>query len=519
MDRHEGFFPETVDEQVDQLARTPLRQQFPNASLVHDLRDVYAESEEAQMLASVWEHLVEHIEENEAQPQPGVEKKQPLNTKILHHGRFSHMQQHPLPLKQHPARRWSLVAAILFAVLLVGGMAWGFHLVQHPKTTAASPTRLTPKNTPKAANSAPSGLYLGGQDEVLRADIKTGAVIWHATLKPAPNAPPAFQQGSANNLVVAGDTVYVADQNGIFYAINAQNGALRWSHTFMMEMGKPFVAEGVLYLPVSDTAKGYVYAFDPSKGTELTRYQFPVSSLDPFFNASVANKVLYVTGFYDLFAINLADGKQLWHQQISQQQILSAPQVIDGILYTSSSEVSHHSANEAQDSSIYAFNARNGDRIWQSSKMNGFVFNITVANHAVYCGAQNHHVYAYDEHDGHLLWTRNIGGDALGAPQVADGVVYFDAPQAGNPQFVGIVALNAVDGSVKWRKPNVSGQMFPSFVVANGVVYVPNASFSGQRTSGGVVTYATTYALKASDGMVVWTSKFSMEAVSMAVIP
>lgn len=519
MDRQEGFFPETVDEQVDQLASFPLHEQFSDSSLIHDLRDVYTESEEAQMLASVWERLVEHIEESEAQYQPGAKKRQPQNAKILHRGRIQYMQQQTFHRQQSSARRWSLIAAILCAALLVGSMAWVFTLVRHPNTTAASPNRVTTKHTPQATSSTPSGLYLGGQNGVLRVDVNTGAVIWHVTVNPAPSAPAAFKQSAVNNLVVVDDTVYATDQDGIFYAFNAQNGAIRWSHTFLMEMSKPFIADGVLYIPATDSKKGYVYAFNPNNGTELKRYQFPVSSLDPYFNVSVTNNALYVTGFYTLFALNLADGSQLWQKQISQQQILNAPQVIDGVLYTSSSEVSQHNQNEAQDSYIYAFNARNGNQLWQSSKINGFVFNITVANNAIYCGAQNHHVYAYDEHDGHLLWTQDIGGDALGAPQVTDGFVYFDAPQAGLPQFVGIVALNATDGSVKWRKPNISSQMFPSFGLANGVLYVPNVSPTAKRTSGGVEPSFTAYALKAADGTVVWTSKLPMEAQSMAVIP
>jgi hypothetical protein len=59
--RDESFSPETVDEQIDQLLRTPRQQEPENSSpaqMVHMLQGIY---EGDPRLQRVWERLADHL--------------------------------------------------------------------------------------------------------------------------------------------------------------------------------------------------------------------------------------------------------------------------------------------------------------------------------------------------------------------------------------------------------------------------------------------------------------------------
>ncbi|HET8845122.1 MAG TPA: PQQ-binding-like beta-propeller repeat protein [Ktedonobacteraceae bacterium] len=102
------------------------------------------------------------------------------------------------------------------------------------------------------------------------------------------------------------------------------------------------------------------------------------------------------------------------------------------------------------------------------------------------------------------MWAQNIQGNALSEPQVANGTVYFSAERISNAPFAGIVALNAATGAVRWTKPDISSQDLTGFVLVDGILYIPDG---------------LTYALKASDGSVVWNKAISEGAMSVVVIP
>ena len=74
--RDESFSPETVDEQIDQLLRTPQQQEPANSSptqMVHMLQGIY---EEDPRLQRVWERLADHLPTTHSTGEP--REKQPL---------------------------------------------------------------------------------------------------------------------------------------------------------------------------------------------------------------------------------------------------------------------------------------------------------------------------------------------------------------------------------------------------------------------------------------------------------
>ena len=69
---------------------------------------------------------------------------------------------------------------------------------------------------------------------------------------------------------VAGDTVYVGSASGMFYALRASTGVLRWRKRVGAMATAPVPAGGLLYL---GTADGALVVLDAQTGVERWRYQ------------------------------------------------------------------------------------------------------------------------------------------------------------------------------------------------------------------------------------------------------
>lgn len=410
--------------------------------------------------------------------------------------------------------RLGMVAAVLFAVILVGSVLWTLTLARLHSTGPAAPSAPVKKAQEQNVQNVPSsppGVYVGTGDGVYRVDVKTGKAIWRYVIKADPNAPPAFTNAAVSAPpVVSGNTVYAASQNGKLYAINAKSGSLRWSHDFQMEINEPFMADGLLYI-AANFDDSYIYALNPADGSVHARYHIvSPNPLESFATATVANDVLYTTTMNTIQALRLSDGKQIWHAAIDATQNFGTPQLVDGVLYVASSHVSEKTANEPQDSYVYTFNAQTGAKIWQSIDITGFVLSTpSIADGVVYCGSQNGFAYAFNAHSGKLLWQRNPGGPTYPAPEEENGVVFagYATASGGGVTSGGIVAWNA-DGTLRWRKliPGYMGD--DPLVVHNGVVY---ANPMSDRL----------YALNAQDGSTLWTFQtpgFSFQPMIVTVI-
>src|SRR5579884_3256996 len=112
------FAPESVDEQIEQLLlqdRVQEDKATSQARMVHDLQDVYAEEE---VLAHVWNSLVEHMENKNnihRQDVQDEQAEQPQTAPL----EWDHSIK---PIRSARYSRFSLVAAVLLAALVVGSM-------------------------------------------------------------------------------------------------------------------------------------------------------------------------------------------------------------------------------------------------------------------------------------------------------------------------------------------------------------------------------------------------------------
>ena len=401
---------------------------------------------------------------------------------------------------QTPQRRAGTIVAFLFVTLLVGSLVFVLNIVHHSPGVASSPS---------LASASQLGVYIGSGDGFLyKLNATSGSLQWHQKIadRHIP-APPT----------VAGGVVYTGSLNGSVYALNSATGSQLWNYqTGSSVLSSPAVVNGAVYVGSSDN---YLYALNAKSGSLLWRYNAatgtgatpPSTAAVNVGTAVVVNGVVYghasdeVNHSY-LFALDAANGTQLWRTQINDQ-IFSNMQVDNSGVYIASWAITHQGGSGTTDSYVYAFNAKDGTQTWRSAKIGDVILSApAVANGVVYIGSKDTYVYALDVRTGSRLWRYHTGGAIYTSPQVVNGVLYAGVASsvstvANNLKINtavdststsgSIVALDAVKGTQRWQHP--LGKYLGTPLVVNGsVVYV--------GTDDNFV-----YALSATGGSQVWS--------------
>ncbi len=499
------FTPEAVDEEIDRLCRDSYlpTSPSPDAQMLQELRAL-CQSDESR-LQHIWARLAA-----QAQQQEQEITKLPVDIQYYQQRKLQDQLQSGTPTHEHflmdvpayddqrherkanddpspgkPAqkkntlRRLSLFLSQLVAVLIIGSLlfvpTWMGY--QH----AASPNQVHQTQQDIISHS----VYLSNEQGVMGVNTTNGHGRWTYTI-------PNYALGLPANPIVDNNTVYTESQDSV-YAINAMTGASRWLHTFPSQLSpyqttksRLVLAKNAIYVPVVFME---VDKLDATNGKLLQTYRPRLNT--NIVSIAVENDALYVFGRFDMCALRLSDGKQLWHQQnLDQSQVLGVPHVVNGTFYTiASSDVNWPYADPASTSHIEAFEAGSGNLLWQSTPIKGSVTDISINNGIIYDGSTNGSVSAYDMKTGGTLWSTTISGISFSgniAPLVDTDTIYM---LANDPtlsyQSVGIIALDAVNGRIKWQYPgdgtlmkHMGGHLFNPPVVQNGVVFV-NDSISG----------------------------------------
>jgi outer membrane protein assembly factor BamB len=162
--------------------------------------------------------------------------------------------------------------------------------------------------------------------------IATGAILWQRIVS-------SNESGFFTGIVISDGAIYITDDSGMLYSLNAANGNSNWTYP-----------AGATQLSTPVTAGGIVYVTD-DRGT--------------------------------LHAITTASGKQVWtHQTISSGEI--GPAVSGGKLYVSTGLA------------LQALDAKTGNAVWSYTAPNAgaFVSTPAVAKGLVFVGSTNDNLYA-----------------------------------------------------------------------------------------------------------------------------
>jgi outer membrane protein assembly factor BamB len=211
-------------------------------------------------------------------------------------------------------------------------------------------------------------------------------------------------------------------------------------------------------------------------------------------------------------AVRASDGTTLWHSQWNNEQSYTQPVVVDGVVYVATT---HFGGQFADAGVVHALRASDGSTLWsyrvEHNTRGGA--SVYIANGVAFVGAPGYQaIFVLRASDGSLLWKYQMNLDVNGYPQSAvvdNGVVYITSPISYN-RFTGnydptkdvqntnstVYALRASDGSLLWQYEIDKDSSFLNLEIIDGVLYATSGS---QKKSNGII-----YALQGGKGSLLW---------------
>ena len=246
------------------------------------------------------------------------------------------------------------------------------------------------------------------EGEAYAFDEKTGEMVWHADLSDIDNQrgffddkEPALISGGA----VAGiNKVFFGSENGVVYALEADDGKLSWQGKVKGEViAAPALDSGKL---VVNTASGVMKAFNASNGQDDWQIEQDVPALSlRGISAPVMGGGGVIVGSADgsLSVYLLEQGRQGWTVDIGEAtgstelerviDVDSSPLVFGENIYTVSSR-----------GNLSAVELRSGRVIWQ--RQYSSYRQISISGNSLFLTDVKGHVYAIDRNNGLELWSQ-----------------------------------------------------------------------------------------------------------------
>jgi outer membrane protein assembly factor BamB len=293
--------------------------------------------------------------------------------------------------------------------------------------------------------------------------------------------------------------VYLAQQKGLFFALNARTGTVDWRKSLgRCAASSPTIGKGVVYqaymhpvecLQDQPGANGFLVAWDADTGRERWRFESAPIESSPLLK----NGRLYVgTWDHNVYAIDADTGRKIWSFQADDQVNTSAAYWRGRIFIASDG------------GTLYALSARTGRMLWSAQSQSKFgsrefwYATPTVAYGRVFIGNTDGTMYVYGAKTGNLLWARPLGTYIYGAAAVYRRRVFVGTYDG---RFY---ALDAATGDTIWQV-DAHGAVHAAPTVLDGLVYYAVCSSCGSEAARAVARGPdSTYAVRARDGKTVW---------------
>lgn len=293
-----------------------------------------------------------------------------------------------------------------------------------------------------------NAIYAAGRSgEVKAIDLSTGTTLWDVDLSESSlfNNKSAIFSGSIN----ADDRyVYVGSERAIVYALERDNGELKWEKVVKGEvLARPVSTEDKL---VIHTGNGILQGFNRDTGDEIWEVALEVPALSLRGNSTpvIAHGAAIFgddTGLVNAYFVN--DGQLIWQQRISQptgsteidklNDVDSTPIVEGNVVYS-----------VGYNGYVVALDLSDGQIIWRRKL--GSSHSLAVDESRIFVVDQDDNVQALSKNEGGVLWTQS----SLSHRQLTDPVIYENYVVFGD--FEGYLYwLNAETGELV-SKINVS---------------------------------------------------------------
>jgi len=254
------------------------------------------------------------------------------------------------------------------------------------------------------------------------------------------------------------------------YAIDINNGNLRWSYPGELERSRTFFAspaiseDGTIY--VGDFANEIV-ALRASNGVvEWGPIQLGEDSGRIVGGSTIAGELLLVpSGDGRLYARDISDGSAVWtfpaeFDEPLEHPIWAAPAVEGERVYFTS-----------MDHNVYSVDLAQGRQLWMADRdLRGAIADSPVlVDNLLLAGTLGKELIALDSDRGREAWAFDAGDWIWGSPAVGDGIAYF-GDLAGQ-----LHAVNVINGSEIWNV-TLSGRISASPALSEDRMFVVTES-------------------------------------------
>ncbi|MFL5737777.1 MAG: PQQ-binding-like beta-propeller repeat protein [Actinomycetota bacterium] len=195
----------------------------------------------------------------------------------------------------------------------------------------------------------------------------------------------------------------------------------------------PIIAQGLVIVTSYDATTGsssHLSAFDSSMGTEV--WSDDISGRYGWAAATYDNGFVFVVNFDGVLrAVNAADGTTLWVVQLPGQYAFSAaPNADSGVVYLAGSGIG---------GTLYAVDETNGDVLWTRSVENGDDSSPALSDNSVFVSYACSYSYGFARVSGAPIWQTSgscVGGGGSTAPYSRGRVYVRNGESAGGGGLV-----------------------------------------------------------------------------------
>jgi outer membrane protein assembly factor BamB len=352
-------------------------------------------------------------------------------------------------------------AVFLLGLLMVGGVALG----QEDKPTEGNPKPgepslgLTPKPAPKKDEVPDLPLDEDSSKAAKRqapdihpmAPSALGKEVWGlVTLNNRWTLTPAKREGfellphERTKPVVVGDILYYGKLSGEVVALHRTLGYPLWK-TKMPGSVEGALTYGRSKIFVGDN-QGNFYSLNARDGSVAWKFKGQSEWLSP--PCVARDKVFAMSSNDELWVLNETDGKEVWHYPRRGDEKMtirgtSSPAVFAGQVFVGFSDGNLVALSAAEGTVLWVKKLRNRERFYDID------MSPHVDNEGVIAATFDGNLYRLDRNTGNILWSFRVG--SYGGFLVEEDRVYF----AGlNNNFY---ALNRLTGEVLWNTPYGQG--------------------------------------------------------------
>jgi outer membrane protein assembly factor BamB len=289
-------------------------------------------------------------------------------------------------------------------------------------------------------------VYLSDQGFVFGIKASDGSMAWRYPADKA-NATSFYAAPALNETQLV-----VGDYGTSLYSFDALtgNGKVIFSQSKGRFVASPLIVDKTILAPSAD---GNLYALD-ANGTSI--WSKPFKTQQSVWAQPVSNGklVFQVSMDHKLYAINLADGSQVWSLDLGGAAISGPALDANGVLYIGTLA-----------SEVLAVNSDSGHVIWRRPSPGTIWGTPVVIGTNLYFGDFSGKATALLAKDGSPVWTIDLTGPAIAPPvQFKDFLVY--AMETGDVQAV------TIDGKKSWTH-KINGKLYSTPVVMGDRLMVP----------------------------------------------